>query len=182
MVKKIIVYLESAESSLKKPTRNSRKSAKTREPRLSRLHPPSGWTTEAWQRSLRQQFGREQSFKLENIGSEPIFSEFRISNPDTRRSYRVAIRGAESGQNYCSCPDYATNDLGTCKHIEFTLAKLARKRGGRPALEQGHAAPYSEVYLRYGAQRDIHFRPGTPCPPPVLAAARRLFDEQRDWL
>ncbi len=36
----------------------------------------------------------------------------------------------QPGDNYCSCPDFATNTLGTCKHIEFTLASLERKRGG----------------------------------------------------
>jgi predicted nucleic acid-binding Zn finger protein len=33
------------------------------------------------------------------------------------------------GGNFCSCPDYAMNDLGTCKHLEFTLARLEKKRG-----------------------------------------------------
>jgi len=49
-----------------------------------------------WQRGLRRQFGREQAFGLENLTSEPFFSEFRVSNPVSKSSYRVAIRG--SGQ------------------------------------------------------------------------------------
>ena len=34
------------------------------------------------------------------------------------RAYRVALRGQALFDNYCSCPDFAVNTLGTCKHIE----------------------------------------------------------------
>ncbi|MBI1989792.1 MAG: hypothetical protein HYS65_08655, partial [Betaproteobacteria bacterium] len=78
---------------------------------------------EIWQTALRRQYGREQDFALENIGTEPVFSEFRVTNATSRGHYRVAIRGTGARDNYCSCPDYATNELGTCKHIEFTLAR-----------------------------------------------------------
>ena len=33
------------------------------------------------------------------------------------RTYRVALRGPALFENYCSCPDFAVNTLGTCKHI-----------------------------------------------------------------
>ena len=152
-----------------------------REVRYSRLHPPAGLEPEAWQVALRRQYGREQVFGLENIGDQPVFSEFRVNNPASGGSYRVAIRGTGLGENYCSCPDFATNDLGTCKHVEFTLASLSGTRGGRAALRTGFRPPYSEIYLRYGARRSVHFRPGDPCPPKLLAAGRRLFDEGAGW-
>ncbi len=114
-----------------KAKRNTTKPTKA--PKLSRTHAPDGLSPIDWQRALRRQFGREQSFDLENIGAEPIFSEFRVGNPQSKSSYRVAIRGLSPGDNFCSCPDYATNELGTCKHIEFTLAQFgeeARRQGG----------------------------------------------------
>jgi hypothetical protein len=92
----------------------------TKQPKLSRTHAPADLSPLEWQRGLRRQFGREQAFGLENLGSEPFFSEFRVSNPGSKSSYRVAIRGLGPGGNFCSCPDYATSELGTCKHIEFT--------------------------------------------------------------
>src|ERR1700736_3737811 len=106
----------------------------TKEPKLSRAHAPVNLSPVEWQRGLRRQFGREQSFGLENLGSEPFFSEFRVSNPVSKSSYRVAIRGLGPGGNFCSCPDYATSELGTCKHLEFTLARLEKKRGARRRL------------------------------------------------
>ena len=143
--------------------------------------PPDGFSTIDWQRALRRQFRREQSFDLENIGAEPIFSEFRIGNPQSKSSYRVAIRGLRPGDNFCACPDYATNELGTCKHIEFTLAQLEKKRGAKAAFARGYQPLFSELYLRNDGGRTINFRAGTDCPQSVLKAAALLFDESRGW-
>ena len=166
---------------MKNTTRPARKKKPKLEPRLSRLHPPTDMAPEVWQTALRRQYGREQKFALENTGSEPVFSEFRVTNATSRGNYRVAIRGTGAGDNYCSCPDYATNELGTCKHIEFTLAKLERSRGGRAALKQGYQPPFSEIYLRYGSRRSLHFRTGAKCPASLRSSASRLFDEHAGW-
>ncbi|MBI2115846.1 MAG: DEAD/DEAH box helicase [candidate division NC10 bacterium] len=130
---------------------------------------------EAWQTALRREFGRAQRFLLKNIGGEPVFSEFSVTNPQTNGTYRVAIRGRNPGDNYCSCPDFAVNTLGTCKHIEFTLAMLERQRGGRAALAAGFQPDYSEVFLRYGAKREVAFRPGRHCPPAIRRLASQYF-------
>ena len=153
-----------------------------KEPKLSRTHAPAEMTPVEWQRALRRQFGREQAFDLENIGAEPFFSEFRVSNPQSKSAYRVAIRGKLPGDNFCSCPDYATNELGTCKHIEFALAMLEKKRGAKSAFVRGYRPPFSELYLRNDGGRSIHFRTGADCPPPVLKAAGLLFDGTRGWV
>jgi superfamily II DNA or RNA helicase len=132
---------------------------------------------EAWQAALRRQFGREQSFALTNVGGAPIFSEFQVVNPQSRGTYRVVIRGG-AGSNFCSCPDFATNALGTCKHIEFTLGRLERRPGGRAALARGWAPPFSEVYLQYGARREVKFRPKGDAPPELTRLAARYFDRE----
>lgn len=144
--------------------------------KLSRLHKPANPSLEEWQIQLRRQFGREQNYRLENVGNHPIFSAFHVSNPQSQNTYRVHIRGVQPGDNYCSCPDFATNTLGTCKHIEFTLAVLERKRGGVAALRAGFQPPYSEVYLHYGVRREVRFRPGSDCPVGLARLAARYFD------
>jgi hypothetical protein len=155
------------------------------QPRLSRQRKPPAMPADDWQRALRRQFGREQGFELQNLGNakqSPVFSEFRISNATSGGHYRVAIRGTASGDNLCTCPDFATNDLGTCKHIEFTLARLAVRRGGKAALARGFAPAYSEVYLHHAGQRTVRFRPAADCPPKLLHEARRLFDAEAGWM
>lgn len=163
--------------------RNPNSAAKpSKEPKFSRTHAPADLSPVEWQRGLRRQFGREQSFELENLTSETFFSEFRVSNPASKSSYRVAIRGRGPGGNFCSCPDYATNDLGTCKHIEFTLARLAKKRGAKAAFARGYRPAFSELYLRNDGRRRIHFRAGTDCPPELREAATALFDARHDGM
>jgi superfamily II DNA or RNA helicase len=133
---------------------------------------------EEWQVALRREYGREQEFKFRNLGAEPFFSEFAVTNPKSNRTYRVAIRGKALGMNFCSCPDFAVNTLGTCKHIEWLLAKLERKRGAKKAFQEGFHPPYSEVYLQYGVQRRVCFHAGTQCPKRLQAAAGRHFDTE----
>ncbi len=163
-----------------KPKKKARRKAAVRrkkaEPKLSRHQAPEDMDIAAWQAALRRQYGRAQRFELRNVGAEPIFSEYRVRNPESGRAYRVAIRGTGLGENFCSCPDFKTNQLGTCKHVEFTLGSLERRRGGKTALRRGFTPRYSEVWLQYGARRTVRFRPAARCPAAVLRQARRCFD------
>jgi superfamily II DNA or RNA helicase len=153
-----------------------------KEPKLSRTHAPADLSPVEWQRRLRRQFGREQAFGLENLGNDPFFSEFRVSNPVSKSSYRVAVRGLGPGGNFCSCPDYANSELGTCKHLEFALARLEKQRGAKAAFARGYQPAFSELYLRNEGKRCVHFRAGTDCPPAVREAAAGLFDAERNGM
>jgi superfamily II DNA or RNA helicase len=163
-------------------SRGTKETKPPKEQKLSRTHAPAEISPVEWQRVLRHQFGREQAFGWENIGAEPFFSEFRVSNAQSKSAYRVAICGKLPGDNYCACPDYATNELGTCKHIEFVLAQLEKKRGAKSAFASGYHPPFSELYLRNDGGRAIHFRAGTDCPPSVLKKAGLLFDAGHGWV
>ena len=146
--------------------------------KLSRLHKPDHMSLEAWQIELRRQFGQEQDFRLKNLTDQPVFSDFQVANPQSKSVYRVAIRGMGPGESFCSCPDFATNTLGTCKHIEFTLARLRRQKGAAAALRNGFRPPYSEIYLRYGAKREVRLRLADDCPPAFARLAEKYFGSQ----
>ena len=155
-----------------------RKSAKKgkRPPRLSRTRKPEDMTLEEWQIALRRQIAAEKKFRIRSLGPHPFFSEFSVENQETGRSYKVVIRGDEPGSNTCACPDFEINTLGTCKHIEALLRRLRRKRGGKKALAAGYRPAYSEIRLRYGARRQIVFRPAPDCPAAVRKLATTCFD------
>jgi superfamily II DNA or RNA helicase len=148
----------------------------TSRPTLSRLHKPANLPLDAWQRELRRQFGRERRFTLENTGREAVFSDCQVTNPQSKATYRIAIRGAAPGDNFCNCPDFATNALGTCKHVEFVLGRLERNRRTRALLRNGFQPRHSEIVLQYGAQRAVRLRPGQDCPPGISALAGEFFD------
>ena len=160
------------------PTERPRRKRKAKVAKLSRLQQPEGMSLEEWQLELRRQFGREQKYRLKNLGDHSALSVFQVTNPESRNHYRVTIRGRNAGDNSCSCPDFATNTLGSCKHIEFTLAKLMRKADSARVLKNNHWPPISEVHLQYGAQRLIRFRPGDECPAALARLATKFFDDQ----
>ena len=167
---------------IKKPTTREKSSANSKSvrpaaPRLSRTHRPEGMELEEWQRELRKQYGVEQSFILENLGGHPVFSDFSLTNPQSGKSYRIAIRGDRAGDNFCSCPDFRVNNLGTCKHIEFTLEKLKARRGAKKLFKDGFTPSWSEVFLSYGLKRQVRFRPGSAAPARLLTQARRYFND-----
>lgn len=64
-----------------------------------------------------------------------------------KQVYQVQIRSVDERLNYCTCPDLATNRLGTCKHIEAVLHKIKKD----PAFKKGKttAAPVSFVHLAW---------------------------------
>ncbi len=144
---------------------------------LSSIHKPDDMTLEEWQAGLRAQAARKERFRLRNTGGHPIFSDFSVSNPVTGGEYRVSIRGDRSGVNYCSCPDYAINTLGTCKHIEAVLRRLRRNKRQRGLLLAPFSPAFSEVYLRYGAKRELVFALGKNAPRKMMEHAKTFFDQ-----
>ncbi|MCO6475129.1 MAG: ATP-dependent helicase, partial [Phaeodactylibacter sp.] len=94
--------------------KNSGKQKKKKSKRISYHKQPEEMSLREWQIGLRRQFGKEQSFKLTNLGGHPVWSDFTVGNPERNTVYRLALRGQEPGDNYCSCLDFATNGLGTC--------------------------------------------------------------------
>ena len=70
-----------------------------------------------------------------------------VSTTHWQKSYQVQIRSLDQRMNYCTCPDLASNRLGTCKHIEAVL-HYAKKRPGYQKLKAA-GCPVSFVYLAW---------------------------------
>ena len=90
---------------------------------------------------IRRQRAKAGKFQIENLGKNRVFSDYRVTNPESGGQYEVHVRGFEVGDNTCTCPDFKANTLGTCKHIEAVLdTKVAAvachesRLGGDPAI------------------------------------------------
>jgi len=79
---------------------------------------------------------------LERPAADP-YGDYRVKSA-SGKAYRVAMRGPGLFENYCSCPDFAANTLGTCKHIEALLLRLANGTGGGSKAKhmRGPAPPF----------------------------------------
>ncbi len=91
------------------------------------------------------------------------------------RSYRVAVRGPGLFDNYCSCPDFAVNTLGTCKHIEAMLSRLRQRR--RKRLETAaYKRTRASISLQYGDTLEVRLHlPASPSPA-LRSLAAEYFD------
>jgi superfamily II DNA or RNA helicase len=146
---------------------------------LSHRVRPQGMSTEEWQRALRVQAGEKADFRLKNLEDHPVFSSFSVTNPQSR-SYRVAIRGEQAGLNYCSCRDFATNRLGVCKHIAFTLHRLrSRPATARALARGGWSPPYSEVAVAYDGPPRLRLLLGSEAPQALRRLAARRGRPER---
>ena len=70
-----------------------------------------------------------------------------ISATHRKKSYQVQIRSLDQRMNYCTCPDLATNRLGTCTHIEAVLHYAKNKPDYKELKEAG--CPVSFAYLAW---------------------------------
>src|SRR3989338_7402179 len=130
-----------------------------------------------WQIVLRKQVAHESGLRIQNVGGHPVFSNFKVNNPQTKKSYRVFIGGEALGMSYCSCPDFAVNALGTCKHIESVLYRLRRVKEDRVLLESGWQSDRPAVSLRYGLKRQVVFLPGRKMSDQLRSLAGEYFKD-----
>lgn len=138
-------------------TRKKKKAPRKISPYLK----PDGMTVEQWQRALRRQIAAETKFTIQNTGNEPVFSDYQVYNPGTKNTYKVAIRSAGYELNFCSCYDFKTNRLGTCKHVEAVLRRLNGKPATRKLLQQPFQPAYTSIYVSYHGERKIMARIGS---------------------
>src|ERR1700680_3338861 len=102
------------------------------------------------------------------------YGDYKIKSA-SGRTYRVAVRGPGLFENYCSCPDFAVNTLGTCKHIEALLSRL-RRRHGKALERKPYARSRASISLQYGDTLEVRLRlPAAPSP-----ALQNLAEEYFD--
>jgi len=105
----------------------------------------------AMETAIQDRIKRGQTeVKVRQLGSHPWFGAWQASSvlasTPWQRSYQVQIRSLQERTNCCSCPDFAVNQLGTCKHIEAVLHKIRKRLSTR---QQQQPAPMPFVYLSW---------------------------------
>ncbi|MEP0841292.1 MAG: DEAD/DEAH box helicase, partial [Phycisphaerae bacterium] len=102
----------------------------------------------------RMERARAERMTVRSIDPAKLWTDYLVTNAITGKTYRVALRGWERGDSYCSCPDFRKNTLGSCKHIMH----VARKVKGRfpPAVLRRPFKPSeAAVHVRYGLEPEL---------------------------
>lgn len=124
----------------------------------------------------RAERAKTEPMKIRTTDAARPWSDYAVTSTVSGKTYRVALRGLEPGVSYCSCPDFRTNTLGTCKHIlkvqsqvkrKFTAAQLGRKPTRRRVA----------VHLRYDGGISLRLETPTQTTPAVDAICGPLRDK-----
>lgn len=128
-----------------------------------------------WQIALRKQIASTETYAISHADARNKNGEYIVANAFTRQKYKVVYRGVDSEWNYCSCMDFKTSRLGTCKHIEAVKMWIADQHG-----ETIHSAlpPYTSVYLSYKNGREVRMRIGTDHREDFQQLAARFCDQK----
>lgn len=137
---------------------------------------PEEMSVDEWQTALRRQFAADQKFKIKNIGTHPVFSDFEVYNPDSGKTYKVSIRDNVTSFNFCSCPDFTISALGTCKHIEYALYYFSKYKKYQKYLDEPYIPSYSSLSIFYGKIRKIRLKMAYHSEMPI--EKKDLFDSE----
>ena len=96
----------------------------------------------------RAERAKTEPMKIESLDDSRPWTDYTVTSRVSGKTYRVALRGTEPGQSYCSCPDYRTNTLGICKHVLKVIGKV-RRRFEPKDLRKAYRPQRLAVHLRY---------------------------------
>jgi hypothetical protein len=126
--------------------------------------------------AARQERGRTTPPKILRKPNGQAYGDYEVLSGSGRK-YRVALRGPGLFDNYCACPDFARNTLGTCKHIEGLLDLLRRRYGGR-FERQRFRRTRASLSLHYGDTLAVRLRLPADPTPELRAIATEYFDPE----
>lgn len=129
---------------------------------------------EDWQVALRREHAQDAQFAVEHLDDNRIWGDYLVTSGTGK--YRTAFRGVRSDRNFCSCLDFRTNGLGTCKHLEAVSLFLEEHVEGYPWAGMTYNPPYSSIYVSYKGGRSIKMRLGEQYTTEYLKLYKTYFD------
>jgi SNF2 family DNA or RNA helicase len=144
--------------------------------KISYHRQPDDFTIEEWQYALRKQFAETHTFRIEKQDNHQVFTDYIVYNPETKLSYKVALRSRDNSANFCECNDFKTNGLGTCKHIEAVFHHVREKLNRGFMLDKPYQQAYTSIYLDYRKRRKVRIRIGSENTREYEELANKYFD------
>ena len=97
----------------------------------------------------RAERARAERMKIRSSESSKPWTDYLVTNAVSGKTHRVALRGLEPGVSYCSCADFRTNTLGTCKHL-MKVMSLVKRKFTAAQLRRPYVRRRIAVHVRYG--------------------------------
>ncbi len=125
----------------------------------------------------RRKRGLEEIARIVNKGQHPVYTTFEVSST-SERTYSVQVRSLTARLNTCTCPDYLTNTIGTCKHIEGVLANLEKQFADKWPEFVAHPPAICQVYVHHAERTTVRVTLPLPKGKPLHALLTRYFDAE----
>jgi len=125
----------------------------------------------------RRKRGMEELVKIVNQGQHPVYSTFEVTST-SERVYTVQIRSLTERLNTCTCPDYRTNTIGTCKHIEGVLANLEDEFADQWEEFIAQAPPIAQLYVHHAERTTVRVTLPFPKRKRLHGLLARYFDAE----
>ncbi|MCC5918891.1 MAG: DEAD/DEAH box helicase [Cryomorphaceae bacterium] len=94
-------------------------------------------------RVLKERQERADAAKYRIQFSENVYGPHELTN-ETEKKYTIAFRNFEKEDGHCSCSDYQTNKLGTCKHLMYAFKHLPKHK---LKLSKSQRYPFIDIHL-----------------------------------
>ncbi|MYA87402.1 MAG: DEAD/DEAH box helicase, partial [Boseongicola sp. SB0662_bin_57] len=137
---------ERSREHMSKPARQAKKGRKASGPKRPEF---LGWnTTDEEEIERRRWRGITEVADFEELEPEfRAFGSFRVRS-STGSTYVVEVRDLERRLNSCTCRDFETAGLGTCKHVEGVLNLIANSGNRMRSGAASRQSPRIEVHIQ----------------------------------
>jgi superfamily II DNA or RNA helicase len=125
----------------------------------------------------RRKRATEDIAAIENRGQHAVYSVFDVTSL-SGQTYRVQIRSLTELLNNCTCSDYKTNLIGTCKHIEAVLLRLKESLGETWDSVAAQRPPVSQIFLHHAQKTTVRISLPLPGPQSLRDMLARYFDSE----
>jgi hypothetical protein len=125
----------------------------------------------------RRKRAAEDIAAIENKGQHIAYSTFNVTS-QSEQTYRVQIRSLTELLNSCTCADYQTNLLGTCKHIEAVLLHLRENLGDTWDKVAAENPPVSQIFLHHAQETTVRITLPLPESRGLHPVLSRYFDAE----
>ncbi|MCF8104033.1 MAG: DEAD/DEAH box helicase family protein [Desulfohalobiaceae bacterium] len=93
------------------------------------------------------------------------------------RQYTVCLHDPEKGQGHCSCPDFNSNCLQTCKHLIYLSDHIKKRQDFKQRVET-EQFPFVDIFWDSAADRPrVFFEPAVTAGNELLETIQEFFAE-----
>jgi superfamily II DNA or RNA helicase len=117
----------------------------------------------------RKERADQERMKIKSMDPDHLWTDYLVTNRESGKTYRVALRGWEPGESYCSCPDFRVNTLGVCKHV-FKVHQYAERQFSANVRGKRFHQRDLAIHLYYGPETELRLL----CPDQLDPAAARV--------